>query len=111
MFIRLSTVFCVLLLLSACSGLREDEPVQTAPIVHQQPNIMQGDLFPTAERTNTEEYFVNTVGDRVFYAFDSAVLNDASQMTLQRQAQWLRLLQPPTRARSTPPSTSSGARL
>lgn len=30
------------------------------------------------------------VGDRVFYGYDSAQINDAAQTTLQRQAEWLK---------------------
>lgn len=35
------------------------------------------------------EDFVANVGDRVFFGYDSAVLDSSSQMTLTRQASWL----------------------
>ena len=39
----------------------------------------------------TQEDFVQNVGDRVFFEYDSAVLTPDGRRTLERQAEWLRL--------------------
>jgi len=39
----------------------------------------------------SQEDLVQNVGDRVFFALDSAVLSPESRRTLERQADWLRL--------------------
>ena len=46
--------------------------------------VSGGALDPTSE-----EYFRVTVGDRVFFATDSATLDGQAQQTLRAQAQWL----------------------
>ncbi len=42
-----------------------------------------------AVRPGSQEDLVANVGDRVFFGYDSSVLSDESQRTLQRQAAWL----------------------
>ncbi len=38
---------------------------------------------------NWNDQFVNNVGDRVFFAYDSSALTSEGQATLERQAAWL----------------------
>ena len=40
----------------------------------------------------SQTYLVQNVGDRVFFELDSAVLGPESRRTLERQAEWLRLV-------------------
>ncbi len=47
-----------------------------------------GEGLPTGPGSEGE--FVNNVGDRVFFAYDSSVLTSEGQATLERQAAWLK---------------------
>jgi len=48
-------------------------------------------LDPSAPLPGSQEELVQKVGDRVFFEFDSAVLEPEGRQTLDRQAEWLRL--------------------
>ncbi len=48
-------------------------------------------LDPTGPIPGSQEDLVQNVGDRVFFAFDSAVLTPEARRTLERQAEWLTL--------------------
>ena len=48
-------------------------------------------LDPSQPLPGSQEELVQTVGDRVFFEFDSAVLGADARRTLDRQAEWLRL--------------------
>ena len=48
-------------------------------------------LDPSQPLPGSQEELVQSVGDRVFFDFDSAVLGADARRTLDRQAEWLRL--------------------
>lgn len=48
-----------------------------------------GSAYPGSAAPALVEDFVANVGDRVFFAFDSSVINAEGQRTLERQASWL----------------------
>ena len=48
-------------------------------------------LDPSQPLPGSQEELVQSVGDRVFFEFDSAVLGADARRTLDRQAEWLRL--------------------
>lgn len=69
MYKNLMAAFAVIVLLSGCSGGRNYSSA----------------ISPALERD-----FVNNIGDRVYYSFDSSSLTSESKAILKRQAQWLR---------------------
>jgi peptidoglycan-associated lipoprotein len=69
MYKNIMAAFAVVVLLSGCGG---------------------GKGFSSSVSPALERDFVNNVGDRVFYAFDSNGLTNESKATLKRQAEWLR---------------------
>ena len=48
-------------------------------------------LDPSQPLPGSQEELVQSVGDRVFFEFDSAVLGADARRTLDRQSEWLRL--------------------
>ncbi len=85
---KLLTVVSLAVLVAACSDTEEDKAAMQPT---NQQSINQGvysrqlsDIVP-----GSQEDLVTNVGDRVFFGYDSATLDDNSQRTLQRQADWL----------------------
>lgn len=77
---KLIAVFSVALLLAACeTGPQSGSGAGGA-----------GGGAGVAARPGTQEDLAANVGDRVFYAFDSAMLSSEAQRTLERQAAWLK---------------------
>ncbi len=74
MNMKLLGAFAGVALLAACSSTPAPKPAAST---------MSG---PTP---GSEEDFVQNVGDRIFFAFDSSAISDASQATLEKQAAWL----------------------
>lgn len=74
MNIKILGAFAGVALLAACSSTPAPKPAAST---------MSG---PTP---GSEEDFVQNVGDRIFYAFDSSALSSAAQATLDKQAAWL----------------------
>ena len=56
-----------------------------------EPELEDLDSDSMAPRPGSQEELVQSVGDRVFYELDSAVLGADARRTLERQAEWLRL--------------------
>lgn len=48
-----------------------------------------GDTYPRNPEAGTQGDLAVNVGDRVFFGYDSAVLNSEAQSTLEKQAAWL----------------------
>jgi len=90
-----------LFVLAGCAQLPEDRPVTAgaagAGAMGSQeiggtawaPAGEIGQSGLAAPRPGTQEDFEVNVGDRVFFAFDSAALDDAARAVLDRQAEWL----------------------
>jgi peptidoglycan-associated lipoprotein len=77
--VRLAAVAALTLGLAACAS----DPEPTAAGAGSGA-FGAGQLDP-----NSVEYFNVTVGDRVFFAFDSSSIDAQARETLTRQAQWL----------------------
>ena len=65
-------------------------------VVVEETEVLDARLAPiepdlSAPRPGSQEELVQSVGDRVFFEFDSAVLDADARRTLERQAEWLRL--------------------
>ncbi len=93
MRMKLAGLFAADLLVAAC----ESTPDQTAstsgggtsappPAVASTPQPQA----PTGNAPGSAAEFRETVGDRMFFEFDSAVIKPEGKATLQRQAAWLR---------------------
>lgn len=68
------------LFISAC-----DAPTGTSGTQSSQGGISGGPVTP-----GSQEDLAQNVGDRVFFAYDSAVLSSEGQQALERQAAWLK---------------------
>lgn len=77
---KLLSLFAVLLLVSACETGMDDGAGGVAGA-----GGMGGPATPGSTRD-----FVENVGDRVFYAFDSSSLTSEGRATLDKQAAWLK---------------------
>lgn len=96
---RLFLIFAMMTVVAACSSTPEssgtaDEgmltpPDQRAPI-SQSDVIFDGADTGTMNAPGTQEDLVASVGDRVFFGYDSSELDATSRQTLDRQAAWLR---------------------
>ena len=108
MRLRLIVPLVAALALAACESTPEEdssavsegvelqqEPVQAAPepevvvVEPQEPLAEPPD--PALPEPGSHQDLVQRVGDRVFFALDSAVLDADARRTLERQAEWLRL--------------------
>lgn len=91
MLFRLLTLFSVLILLSACesdgtgTSAEGEDGVSGSEDGGITSSDISGDIQP-----GSQEELVAAIGDRVFFSFNSATLNDVAQRTLQRQAEWLK---------------------
>ncbi|MBB4285493.1 peptidoglycan-associated lipoprotein Pal [Roseospira goensis] len=82
MKLKVLTVLAAAAVLAACSSTPETGSGQTgggaAPVT-----------APSGPAAGSQQEFVQEVGDRVFFAFDSYNLDSQAQQTLRRQAAWL----------------------
>lgn len=53
------------------------------------PNSGVGNLGPGQAAPGTQQEFLVSVGDRVFFTTDSSILTDEAKVTLDKQAVWL----------------------
>ena len=102
MRLRLILPFVVALGLAACQSTPEDTgtgtgtgeaagtEVSTDTVVVEEDTTVAA-LDPSQPLPGSQEELVQSVGDRVFFDFDSAVLEADARRTLDRQAEWLRL--------------------
>ena len=60
-------------------------------IVEEEPVTTVAAVDPSQPLPGSQEELVQRVGDRVFFGFDTAVLDPEARRTLDRQAEWLRL--------------------
>ena len=105
MRLTLIAAFVVALGLAACestpddtgsgSGTGTDQTIDTGAdssddiMVEEDTTVAA--LDPSQPLPGSQEELVQSVGDRVFFEFDSAVLGADARRTLDRQAEWLRL--------------------
>ncbi len=83
----------VLLLLAGCTATPDETPTPMATemgdgAVRNAGSINSSDL-PGQVQPGTQEDLEVNVGDRVYFAYDSAVLTPEATQTLDRQAAWL----------------------
>ena len=76
-----STIFVLTFFVAACGGGGNTAPSIPAPVA---PIIVQEE-----EDTDTAEYLIENVGDRVFFDTDRYNLDGVARATLSSQAQWL----------------------
>ncbi|MQX36087.1 peptidoglycan-associated lipoprotein Pal [Roseospira navarrensis] len=82
MKLKFVTVVAAAAFLAACSSTPEQDAGQTgggAPPV----------TAPSGPAAGSQQEFVQEVGDRVFFSYDSYNLDSQAQQTLRRQAAWL----------------------
>ena len=78
------------------SGAGVDETISSGTDVTSTDVMIEEDttvaaLDPSQPLPGSQEELVQSVGDRAFFEFDSAVLSAEARRTLDRQAEWLRL--------------------
>ena len=100
-FLLLPVLMASLLLLTACAGTDAMDDAAATPSTTTSTSsasdgagdgsdIIAADVPPIADPDpGTEGDLELNVGDRVFFATDSSELNEQSQITLQRQSEWL----------------------
>ncbi len=97
MNLRILMMLFVVLSLSACAT---DEPEMGDMTVDQRDDLsagpldgmgLEGQSLTGAPIPGTQQDLVVNVGDRVFFGYDRYDLNSESQLTLERQANWLKL--------------------
>ena len=90
---RSSHAICAIALvfgLAACSNMDEEVADETAAVVDDgSAGAQPASDEPALPAMNSSAYFMEVVGDRVFFAFDKAELSAESQETLFTQAEWL----------------------
>ena len=97
---RLIVPLAAVLALAACESTPEKDSSTTDEGVESVPQPEQGiivepkvelvvEVDPTLPEPGSPEHLV-TVGDRIFFPLDSAVLDTDARQTLERQARWLR---------------------
>jgi peptidoglycan-associated lipoprotein len=99
---NLTALAAALLLLAACGSTPDAVSDSTAGSATGAGGLGIGDGMSSADlgaggfgtggpvTPGSQEDLEVNVGDRVFFAFDSAALDDAARLTLERQASWLR---------------------
>ena len=102
MRLKLILPFVVALGLAACQSTPEDTgtsagagettgtEVSTDTVIVEEETTVAA-LDPSQPLPGSQEELVQSVGDRVFFDFDSAVLEADARRTLDRQSEWLRL--------------------
>ncbi|MCL4677995.1 MAG: peptidoglycan-associated lipoprotein Pal [Alphaproteobacteria bacterium] len=83
---RYLMVFCAMLALSACTGKKDDGAVNTGD---GQGVVMDDGYGQGAPTPGSEAEFVQNIGDRVFFDYDSIDLRPEARATLEAQARWL----------------------
>ena len=67
-----------------------DTEAPTSDVIVEEETTLAA-IDPSQPLPGSQEELVQNVGDRVFFDFDSAVLEPEARRTLDRQAEWLRL--------------------
>ncbi len=90
---RSSHAICAIALvfgLAACSNVEEEVADETAAVVDDgAADAQSASDDPALPAMNSNAYFMQVVGDRVFFGFDKADLSAEAQETLFTQAEWL----------------------
>ena len=93
MRMKLAGLFAVVLLVAACESTPEQTAATSGGGTSAPPPAVASTPQPQPPQGNapgSEAEFRETVGDRVFFDFDRAVIKPEGKATLQRQAAWLR---------------------
>lgn len=83
---RYLVVFCAMLALSACSKDKKDG---AAGLGDGQGAVYDDSYGAGAATPGSEQDFVQNIGDRVFFDYDSIDIRPEARATLEAQARWL----------------------
>jgi peptidoglycan-associated lipoprotein len=86
---KILTALAAALLLAACSSTPEETASTTGDGTTTASSTTSG-MTTTAVTPGSAAEFVQNVGDRVFFGYDSYELTTDAQATLERQATWLK---------------------
>jgi peptidoglycan-associated lipoprotein len=86
---RILTALAAALLLAACSSTPQDTSATTGDGTTSTTSSTSSSMTTAAVPGSLAE-FTQSVGDRVFFAYDSYELTTPAQATLERQATWLK---------------------
>jgi peptidoglycan-associated lipoprotein len=86
---KILTALAAALLLAACSSTPEETASTTGDGTTTTSSTTSG-MTTTAVTPGSAAEFVQNVGDRVFFGYDSYELTTDAQATLERQATWLK---------------------
>lgn len=93
---KLITLLAALMMVSACASESEtvaisggDSSTQSTSSSTTSSSSGSSSVSEAMVSAGSAAEFVNEIGDRVYFAFDSSELSSAAQLTLSRQAQWL----------------------
>jgi peptidoglycan-associated lipoprotein len=92
--LKLLTVAALMGILSACASNQAAESVSAAPtattpaIVSVPTPVVEEEVM--GPEPGTQEHLLATVGDRVFFAYDSSELSPSSRRILMAQAEWMK---------------------
>lgn len=75
--------------LAACETAPQGDGSATGTGVDGYNNADSMSPYESSVAPGTLQDFISNVGDRVFFGYDSAVINAEAQSTLERQASWL----------------------
>ncbi|MCP5361924.1 MAG: peptidoglycan-associated lipoprotein Pal [Hyphomicrobiales bacterium] len=97
MVLKYLPLFALILTVSACKSKNDVATQDPAPVeyssLESEDGLLPEDVSSSrlSELTpGSQEELVATVGDRVFFDFNSAALSAEAQKTMQRQAEWLK---------------------
>lgn len=88
MFSRLASLACVLVVVAACSSKPQTGVDQGIDGGSGTVDVY-GDTYPSNPEPGTQADLAVNIGDRVFFGYDSSVIEPEGQATLSRQAEWL----------------------
>lgn len=89
MFSKLLSLVFALVLVAACSSKSHTDSSQGADGSNGMVNVY-GDSYPSNPEPGTQADLAVNIGDRVFFGYDSSVIESEGQGTLQRQSDWLK---------------------
>lgn len=87
MLSKILTLVLALMLATACASKSKNDSSQATD--GSGTVDVYGDTYPSNPEPGTQADLAVNIGDRVFFGYDSSVIEGEGQATLQRQAEWL----------------------